>query len=68
VPTENLPQEVSLSELQSDCQQRWDQAGGEAKLNQDVEPSSLPQATRSGPQPGTEPTPEHAVTPASGAK
>jgi hypothetical protein len=61
--TEDLPEEVSLNELQSDCQERWQQQGGETPNQpQNVQPSSLPQ-----PQPGTEPTPEHAVTPASGA-
>jgi hypothetical protein len=59
---EDLPNEVSLEQLQSDCDQRWDQAGGEQKA-EDVQPSSLPQ-----PQPGTENTPQHAITPASGTR
>jgi hypothetical protein len=59
---EDLPEEIPLDELQSDCQERWQQQGGEAQPYEDVQPSSLPR-----PQPGVEQTPQHAVTPASGA-
>jgi hypothetical protein len=43
VGTENLPTEVPLNELQSDCQQRWDQGTSTQPIpqqqQQDAEPS-----------------------------
>jgi hypothetical protein len=48
---EDLPSEVSLEELQSDCQERWDQAGGEQKAEDVQPPMPMPQITPTGEMP-----------------